>query len=180
MFIKRAVCFLSDPIDCENDPCHLAWIVRDNRILLNAIPGAQCSNGTSFMNLNPSTLCSVNIYWYFYTYNWHNDSTILFTRSQKFERFVCPVPNGLFANPSSFFSFYQCSNTIPYKFVNDSNYYIIRIKNSIIFLTNGHAHPFYILRTVLETWYLIRLRLIATMSPQHPQQMDACCNNNFK
>ena len=123
-FIERVVCFLSDPIDCENDPCHLAWIVRDNRILLNAIPGAQCSNGTSFMNLNPSTLCSVNIYWYFYTYNWHNDSTILFTRSQKFERFVCPVPNGLFANPSSLFSFYQCSNTIPYKFVNDSNYYI--------------------------------------------------------
>ena len=31
-----------DPIDCESDPCHLAWLVRDNRQLLKVIPNADC------------------------------------------------------------------------------------------------------------------------------------------
>ena len=50
---------ITDLIDCESDPCHLAWIVRDNPIMMNTIPGAQCSNGTSLRDLNPSTLCFV-------------------------------------------------------------------------------------------------------------------------
>lgn len=81
-----------NPIDCANDPCHLAWIVRDNPIMMNAIPGAQCSNGTLLRSLNPSTLCF------------------------KQETFLCPSLNGFYANPSSCTSYYQCSNSIPYKF----------------------------------------------------------------
>ena len=52
--------YFLDPIDCVEDPCHLAWLVRDNPILLNAVPDAQCANGTSLKNLNPATLCYVN------------------------------------------------------------------------------------------------------------------------
>ena len=26
-----------DPIDCETDPCHLAWITRDNRYLFSRL-----------------------------------------------------------------------------------------------------------------------------------------------
>ena len=52
--------YFLDPIDCVEDPCHLAWLVRDNPILLNAVPDAQCANGTSLKSLNPATLCYVN------------------------------------------------------------------------------------------------------------------------
>ena len=41
----------SDPFDCETDPCHLAWLIRDNRHLLAPIYGATCSNGTQFTQL---------------------------------------------------------------------------------------------------------------------------------
>jgi len=34
-----------DPIDCESDPCHLAWLTRDNPQLMKALPHAMCSNG---------------------------------------------------------------------------------------------------------------------------------------
>jgi len=81
-----------NPIDCVEDPCHLAWLVRDNPILLNAVPDAQCANGTSLKNLNPATLC------------------------YKLETFVCPTAGGIFADPSSCASYYQCSNNIAYKF----------------------------------------------------------------
>lgn len=40
-----------DPIDCVTDIRHLAWLIRDNRHLLRAIVGGQCSNGTSFQSL---------------------------------------------------------------------------------------------------------------------------------
>ena len=40
------------PIDCSN--CHLAWLIRDNRNLLQASYKGTCSNGTTFENLNPN------------------------------------------------------------------------------------------------------------------------------
>ena len=42
-----------DPIDCETDFCHLAWLIRDNRDLLPAVAAGVCSNGTAFEDLNP-------------------------------------------------------------------------------------------------------------------------------
>ena len=44
-----------DPFDCKTDPCHLAWLLRDNRELLDNIDGAACSNGTLFEDLNPDS-----------------------------------------------------------------------------------------------------------------------------
>ena len=44
-----------DPFDCERDPCHLAWLIRDNRDLLGRLSGnTTCSNGTTFEQLNPN------------------------------------------------------------------------------------------------------------------------------
>ena len=34
LFIVCVFCCYSDPIDCNEDPCHLAWIIRDNPHLL--------------------------------------------------------------------------------------------------------------------------------------------------
>ena len=51
--------FAADPIDCESDPCHLTWLVRDNRHLLNPIADGRCSNGTRFDDLDPNTICPV-------------------------------------------------------------------------------------------------------------------------
>ena len=43
-----------DPFDCSGDPCHLAWVIRDNRDLLEKIKGdPRCSNGTLIANLDP-------------------------------------------------------------------------------------------------------------------------------
>ena len=54
-----------DPFDCEDDPCHLAWIFNDN--LLNLVKNAQCSNGTSFKDLDPSFFsdCKVSNFCWF-------------------------------------------------------------------------------------------------------------------
>ena len=51
------------PIDCENDLCHLAWLIRDNRHLLPAVYLATCSNGTTFQQLdsNAYNSCPVTI-----------------------------------------------------------------------------------------------------------------------
>ena len=46
----------TDPFDCASDPCHMAWLIRDNRDLLTPVASAQCSNGTWFTDLNPSAL----------------------------------------------------------------------------------------------------------------------------
>ena len=43
---------LSDPFDCDTDPCHMAWLIRDNPSLLPAVEGATCSNGLNFNQLN--------------------------------------------------------------------------------------------------------------------------------
>ncbi len=44
-----------DPFDCYLDPCHLAWLLRDNRNLLNGFYNPpECANGTAFEDLSPS------------------------------------------------------------------------------------------------------------------------------
>ena len=42
----------SAPIDCVTDPCHMAWLIRDNRNLLSAIGFATCADGTPFGQLS--------------------------------------------------------------------------------------------------------------------------------
>lgn len=42
---------LSDPFDCYSDPCHLAWLLRDNRHLLNHLLSGQCEDSTYLSNL---------------------------------------------------------------------------------------------------------------------------------
>lgn len=38
-----------DPFDCDSDPCHLAWLLRDNRNLLTKLfNSARCSDGRYF------------------------------------------------------------------------------------------------------------------------------------
>ena len=52
--IKNWTLFHLDPIDCLNNLFYLlAWLIRDNRQLLNYVNGGVCSNGTAFTNLNP-------------------------------------------------------------------------------------------------------------------------------
>lgn len=41
---------LLDPFNCEQDPCHLAWIFNGD--LLNLVKNAKCSNGTFFKDLD--------------------------------------------------------------------------------------------------------------------------------
>ena len=55
---------ITDAINCQDDPCHLAWLVRDNRHLLAAVR-ATCSDGTAFSDLDYSgDICphSINQY----------------------------------------------------------------------------------------------------------------------
>jgi len=40
-----------NPFDCESDPCHLGWLLRDQRQLLKVVLHARCSNGISFDKL---------------------------------------------------------------------------------------------------------------------------------
>ena len=49
------------PIDCETDPCHLAWLIRDNRQLLPAVFLANCANGTSLQDLNANEFSSCQV-----------------------------------------------------------------------------------------------------------------------
>ena len=58
--------YIKDPIDCESDPCHLAWLLRDNRDLMGPIYRATCSNGTEFENLDPNAFanCPVTNVWF--------------------------------------------------------------------------------------------------------------------
>jgi len=54
----------TDPFDCQSDPCHLAWLIRDHsELLLSLVRGATCSNGTRFEELDPSAFngCPVSI-----------------------------------------------------------------------------------------------------------------------
>ena len=42
----------ADLIDCDSDPCHLTWLLRDNRHFLNRVHNAKCSDGVSFEEIN--------------------------------------------------------------------------------------------------------------------------------
>lgn len=42
----------ADPFDCYSNPCHLAWLLRDNRNLLNSLTNARCADGTAFEDLS--------------------------------------------------------------------------------------------------------------------------------
>ena len=61
-----------DQIDCESDPCHLAWLVRwqtptiegeNKHRLLDFVQHAECSNGTRMEDLDPNAFieCAVRI-----------------------------------------------------------------------------------------------------------------------
>jgi len=41
-----------DPIDCDADPCHISWLIRDNRLLIENIFGGSCSNGDFLADLD--------------------------------------------------------------------------------------------------------------------------------
>lgn len=44
-----------DPFDCESDPCHLAWLLRDERHLLKSVSQARCSrDGRLFVEIDRS------------------------------------------------------------------------------------------------------------------------------
>ena len=45
--------FCTDPFDCRSDPCHLAWLLRDNRNLLGSVENARCEDGTPVEDLSP-------------------------------------------------------------------------------------------------------------------------------
>ena len=49
---------LDSTIDCDSDPFHLSWLIRDNRQLLKNVIGGRCSNGKMVNEL--------------YTYNYFN------------------------------------------------------------------------------------------------------------
>lgn len=42
---------LADPIDCVEDPCHLAWLMRDDQ-LQKHVKGGRCSDGTNLADLD--------------------------------------------------------------------------------------------------------------------------------
>ena len=44
--------YITDPIDCTSDPCHMAWLIRDNPSLMRHVYYANCSNGTRFEDLD--------------------------------------------------------------------------------------------------------------------------------
>ena len=39
---------MTDKFDCYTDPCHLAWLCRDNRSLLRRVIGARCNGNGEF------------------------------------------------------------------------------------------------------------------------------------
>lgn len=41
-------------VDCDSDHCHLAWLIRDNRHLINLLYDAKCSSGKEFEELDPN------------------------------------------------------------------------------------------------------------------------------
>ena len=53
-----------DRIECNTDPCKLAWLVRDYRDQLLApypkiFVNGLCTNGTFLSDLNPDSICPV-------------------------------------------------------------------------------------------------------------------------
>ena len=50
-----AVQWCIDPFECD---CHLAWLLRDNRHLLQTVMFGKCSNGTWFTDLDPDAFAN--------------------------------------------------------------------------------------------------------------------------
>ena len=48
----------ADKIDCVSDPCHLAWLIRDNRNLLKVVGNGRCTDGKRFEDIDPNTFFS--------------------------------------------------------------------------------------------------------------------------
>ena len=46
---------LIDPVDCNSDPCQLAWLIRDYPDLSLLVEDGECSNGTQFSQLDKKT-----------------------------------------------------------------------------------------------------------------------------
>jgi len=62
-FISNGIdIYSSDPLNCNEDPCHLAWIFNQN--LLKFVFNAVCSNGTLFKDLDSESFaeCYVIIF----------------------------------------------------------------------------------------------------------------------
>ena len=52
MILSPFLC-IADPIDCSADKCHLAWLIKDNKDLLDGYANdGTCSNRTKFTELN--------------------------------------------------------------------------------------------------------------------------------
>ena len=47
--------------DCVTEPCHLAWLIRDNRHLLQTVHNGRCLNGTRFEDLDTNTICPLTV-----------------------------------------------------------------------------------------------------------------------
>lgn len=50
MFELNTKC--ADPFDCYSDPCHLAWLLVDNRHLLNYLESGHCQDGTALEDVS--------------------------------------------------------------------------------------------------------------------------------
>ena len=49
-----------DKFDCSIDKCHLAWLIRDNKNLLNYVKDGTCTNGTAFTALKVADYAKCN------------------------------------------------------------------------------------------------------------------------
>ena len=60
LFIFECMClfYVLDPIDCESDPCHLAWLTRDSPQLMKALPYGMCSNGLHLNEIVSTVFCT--------------------------------------------------------------------------------------------------------------------------
>lgn len=48
----------ADPFNCDDDPCHLSWLLKDNQKFLSAILNGTCASGTPFKDLDPTIFIS--------------------------------------------------------------------------------------------------------------------------
>jgi hypothetical protein len=118
----------TDAFDCVNDPCHLAWLVRDNRNLLSTVQQGKCSNGSSFdqLDVNEFQNCPVSdedqyliiIYYKFIiimlSYKivailYQIIIAFLFLFDMHIQRFICPLDfDGQYADPDQCSMYYLC------------------------------------------------------------------------
>ena len=56
--------YFKDLIDCSSDPCHLAWLAREDSFLLNFVYEAECSDGTKLKYLSKDYFANCLVYCY--------------------------------------------------------------------------------------------------------------------